>query len=134
MKAKTIHEFLNEEEWSDNRAVQQWIDDLIKLLENHKVTQFGGSIPLENVDVGFLSDGAADVTCSINTGKVRFDVYFSLRDIRTMRDPGPKWQAEVSISSPAKRGYFGKKVTGKNTSPANLINVLSGIFDLKYRR
>ena len=131
MKARFVNE---SEEYSDNVAIQKWVDELVNLLEKHKVTQFGGSIPIENINVVNISDGSADITCSVNTGKVRFDVYFLLRDQRRWNDTVPKWEAEVSISSPAKRGYFGKKATGKNTSPRNLIDMLSNIFDLKYRR
>jgi hypothetical protein len=133
MKANLIIETINSN-WSDQRAVQEWIGELTDLLKTHKVTQFGGSIPLENIDVAFVSEGAADITCSVNTGKVRFDIYFSLRDDRRVMDTESKWKSEVSISSPARKGYFGKTVTGKNTSPRNLIQVLSNIFDLKYGR
>jgi uncharacterized protein YejL (UPF0352 family) len=133
MKARLINETINSH-WSDQRFVQQWIDDLIELLKKHKVTQFGGSIPLENIEVGFLSEGAADITCSVNTGKVRFNIFISLRDDRRVKDTESKWLGEVSISSPSRPGSFGKKVSGKNTSPSNLIKVLSDIFDLKYGR
>jgi hypothetical protein len=62
------------------------------------------------------------------------NIYFSLRDVSRVMDMGPKWESEISISSPSRPGSFGKKVSGKNTSPSNLIQVLSNIFDLKYGR
>jgi len=38
------------------------------------------------------------------------------------------------MTSSSKKGMFVKKVTGKNTSPSNLLNILSDIFNLKYSR
>jgi len=114
---------------------EKWAHEMVSALESHKVTQFGGSIPVEDVKIAYISEGSADVTGSIQANaNVRFNLYFGLRDVRSWQDPEPKWSVEVSISSPAKRGFFSKKATGKNTTPTKLLELLSNIFDLKFRR
>ena len=133
MKVKLVRESINEGAYG-KEEVQVWADMMVDVLKNHKVTQFGGELPVEDVKIEFLVDGAADVTGKVNVGDIRFDLYFSLRDVRTGRDIGAKWQSEVSISSPARKGAFTVKATGKNTAPSNLIKMLSNIFDLKYKR
>jgi hypothetical protein len=114
---------------------EKWAHEMVSALENHKVTQFGGSIPVENAKIEFVREGSVDVTGSIQANaKIRFNLYFGLRDVRNWSDPEPKWSVEVSISSPSKRGYFTKNATGKNTTPTKLLELLSNIFDLKFRR
>lgn len=114
---------------------EKWAHELMDKLKNHKVTEFGGSKPVENIKLAYLSEGSADVTASVQANAtIRFDLYFALRDERRWKDPEPKWSVEVSISSPARKGFFSKKATGKNTTPDKIIQLLSDMFNLKFRR
>lgn len=114
---------------------EAWAHEMVSALQDHKVTQFGGSIPVENIKIEYLSDGAADVTGSIQANEnVRFNLYFNIRDERRWKDIDPKWSSEISISSPQKKGSFSVKATGKNTTPQKLLQKLSEVFDLKFRR
>lgn len=118
-----------------------WAKEMVAALQKHRVTQFGGSIPIEDIEIQYpvegnpSMDGAADVTASVQANPtVKFNLYFSLRDHRDWNSKEPKWIAEISISSPAKKGFFSVKATGKNTSPEKLLQKLSEVFDLKFRR
>jgi len=116
------------------KGAKAWTAEMVDKLQNHKVTQLGGSIPVENVKIEMNDEYAADVTGSIQAGNIRLDLYFNIRDERRWNDPIPKWKSEVTISSPAKRGYFTKSTTGKNTSPESLLKLLSDMLNLKYKR
>jgi len=111
-----------------------WANELVSQLENHKVTEFGGSLPIENIKINYFYRGAVDVTGSVQVGNVLFKLYFGLRDNRRWDDPNPKLEAEIAINSPVKRGIFSVKATGKNTTPPMLIKKMSDIFNLKFKR
>jgi len=130
---KLVRESLNEQAFGQEE-VSLWAEQMMNLLEKHKITQFGGELPIEDVQLIFLEDGAADVEGKVKVGNVQFNLYFNIRDQRRWNDPSPKWVSEVSISSPQKKGYFTKQASGKNTSPAKLIQLLSDMLNLKFKR
>ena len=115
-------------------AEKRWADEMVEALGGWEVTQFGGHLPVEDVKIAFLSEFAADVTGSVQARPdVRFDFGFSLRNNRGMPYPSG-WEAEVSIGSDARKGFFSKKASGKNVAPQRLLVLLSDMLDLKYRR
>jgi len=113
---------------------EKWANEMISALENYTFTEFGGSLHATDVKIDYISEGSADVTGVLKVGNVQFNLYFNIRDNRRWNDPTPKWESDVSISSPQKKGFFSKHATGKNTSPENLLKLLSNMFNLKYRR
>ena len=116
------------------KGAEIWAQQMVSALEDHKVTQFGGSIPIEDIELVMSNEYSADVIGSIKVGNVTFNLYFNIRDNRRWNADVPKWESEISMTSSSKKGMFVKKVTGKNTSPSNLLNILSDIFNLKYSR
>ena len=125
-----------------NEQVDKWVDEMVRLLKNHKVTKFGSPIPVKNVKVEFQTEGAGDVTGEVTIplkdgqepSEVKFEIYMSIRDERRVSDQFPKWVASATISSPQKKGTYTQKATGTNSNPANLIKILSNIFNLKTKK
>lgn len=111
-----------------------WAHEMVSVIEDYKFTEFGGSLSSQDIKIDFLTEDSADVTAILKVPNAQFNLYFNIRDNRRWTDPTPKWESEVSISSPSRRGFFSKKATGKNTTPKALIQKLSDIFNLKYRR
>jgi len=116
------------------RHEERWAHEMVSALEDYKFSEFGGSLSATDIKIEFLTEGAADVTGVLKVGNIQFNLYFSIRDERNWSDPIPKWVSNISISSPQKRGSFTVKATGKNTAPIKLLQKLSEVFDLKFRR
>lgn len=113
---------------------EKWAHEMVSALEDYTFTEFGGSLKATDVKIEYISEGSADVTGVLKVGNIQFNLYFNIRDQRRWKDPDPKWVSDISISSPSRKGFFSKQATGKNTAPQKLLQLLSNIFNLKFRR
>ena len=126
-KIKHVHKLLKEIKTYD-RNIKDWTNELFIALKDHKVTEFGKSLKLENIKIESVNEKEGILSASLEVGKIIFNVKFTINKIEE------KIIGSVIISSPEKKGNFTVKAENKNTEPDKMIKIMSDIFSLKYKK
>ena len=114
--------------------VPKWSKETLNLLSKYKVF---GKYPLKNlkIDKDFESEYGTIITGVFQFEEKTIDIHIQFQDDGTTKQS--KWVSNIGISSTmvnGKTGYFSKKISGRNATPQKTVQILSNIFDLKYKR
>lgn len=119
--------FMDSDDGAAVKEVQLWADKANKLLKEFTFPGIG--VKLKDISIESVAEWGCDIVGTLVKDHVTIKVYFCLRDVRRVKDAGPKWELEVSLEGiTPKKGFFNIKMSGGNATPEKGIAALAKIF------